>query len=342
MGEIKKSKKGIDYIPIKILLDKTRVVTKALLEKIPHNTKDDEVCLKIGRYKKITTRYGQVQEVESKEPKSELTLNGIELTNLISYLQDNYEPLKEGVSKFISLDDSFSDKNINYLKELFNYSDKNELIELLLKNNVVSNEILLGIEYANRLIAVEEFENMLEKDLREIEWQKWFKKNDWILGSEFVKILDERTIDTKNISDFLMQAYDGFLDIIEIKRPHMDLPFWAKTKDHNNYYPSSELIKAITQSNNYIYEVERESNSQKFIDRVGGIRTIKPRCILIYGRSNDWNNEQKESYRLLNSSYHSLSILTYDQVLERAKRILNISDEFFEDETKDNYDDVPF
>jgi hypothetical protein len=44
-----------------------------------------------------------------------------------------------------------------------------------------------------------------------------FQKNDWVLGTEFVKILDERKIDTANISDFLMQAYDGFIDIVEIK-----------------------------------------------------------------------------------------------------------------------------
>jgi len=90
---------------------------------------------------------------------------------------------------------------------------------------------------------------MLNQDLHEHDWQKWFEHNDWILGSEFVKILDEREIDTDNIADYLMQAYDGFLDIIEIKRPAKGLKFWADKKNHNNYIPSSELVKAITQAN---------------------------------------------------------------------------------------------
>ncbi len=41
-------------------------------------------------------------------------------------------------------------------------------------------------------------------------------------------------------------------------------------------------------------------------------------------RSNEWNDAQKESYRILNSSYHNLTVMTYDHVLARAKRILGL------------------
>ena len=44
-----------------------------------------------------------------------------------------------------------------------------------------------------------------------------------------MRILDERTIDTENVADYLVEAYDGFLDIIEIKRPGGGLRFWAAT-----------------------------------------------------------------------------------------------------------------
>ena len=119
-----------------------------------------------------------------------------------------------------------------------------------------------------------------------------------------------------------MEAYDGFLDVIEIKRPEIGIPFWANSLDHGNYIPSSDLIKAVTQASSYIYEVEREANSIKFLERVDGVKTIKPRCILIFGRSHDWSPKQIEAFRILNSGYHNLSIMTYDHVLERAKRIV--------------------
>ena len=175
---------------------------------------------------------------------------------------------------------------------------------------------------AKRIKAIEEFQTMLSNDLVESGWQNWFEKNSWILGSEFVRVLDERTIDPKNITDFLMEAYDGFLDIIEIKRPEGGMEFWSKTLDHGNHIPSTDLIKAITQASSYIYEVEREANSVKFLESVDGVKTVKPRCILIFGRCNNCSAEQIEAFRILNSGYHNLSIMTYDHVLARAKRIV--------------------
>jgi hypothetical protein len=164
---------------------------------------------------------------------------------------------------------------------------------------------------------------MLKNDLSESKWQIWFEENSWVLGSEFVEILDERKIDTKNITDYLVRSYDGFLDIIEIKKPEDGkLDFWSKTRDHGNLVPSSNLVKAITQATKYIYEVERESNSNKFLKRVKA-QIVKPRSILIFGRSDDWGDDENEAYRIINSSYHNLLIMTYDHVLDRAKRILN-------------------
>jgi len=113
----------------------------------------------------------------------------------------------------------------------------------------------------------------------------------------------------------------AFFDIIEIKRPEGSLRFWADGQDHGNWIPSADLTKAITQATRYIYEVEREANSVKFLERVRFVKTIKPRCVLIFGRSREWSDDQREAYRILNSSYHNLTIMTYDHVLERAKQI---------------------
>jgi hypothetical protein len=158
-----------------------------------------------------------------------------------------------------------------------------------------------------------------------------------VLGSDFAQIIDERKIDTENIADYIMRAFDGFIDLVEIK--NRGLPFWSSTKDHNNYVPSSDLTKAITQCLNYIYEIEREANSQKFIERTKR-KVVNPRCILVFGRSDGWNSEQREAYRILNSAYNQLSILTYDHLLSRAKNVLGIIDDDGDKNTIP--DDLPY
>lgn len=304
-----------------VLKDKKTVITRAGMWKVPHNTCDDEVHLKIGRYTKPTDWF-DTEIAELDKPKSELTLTGEEFVNLISFIQENYEPFKNGTKAFIPLDNPYDQSVANQVRQLLNLDDRERMLNFLIDNEVIPSDLEIGLAHAKRSRSIDEFNTMLELDLTESNWQSWFEENSWVLGTDFVKVLDERTIDTNNISDFLMQSYDGFLDIVEIKRPEGGLKFWQATLDHGNYIPHSDLIKAITQSSIYIHEVEREADSQKFFKRVGGVTTIKPRCTLIYGRSNDWNTEQQEAFRILNSSYHNLTIMTFDHVLERAKRIL--------------------
>lgn len=306
---------------VQIIRNKPRVLTRAIFWKIPHTNSEDEVYLKLGRYNK-PKNWSETETLELDSPKSELTLDGEEFQNLIEFISTYYEPFKEGTKAFLPLDNPFDQSNAEQIKQLLNLPDKQGMLQFLLNNDVIPEDLEIGLSHARKMKAIDEFHYLLESDFTENRWQNWFEKNNWVLGSDFVKVLDERVIDTQNISDFLMQSYDGFLDIIEIKRPEGGLKFWASSLDHNNYYPHSDLVKAITQSISYVHDVELQANDMKFFERVGKIKTIKPRCTLIFGRSNDWNQAQQEAFRVLNSSYHNLTIMTFDHVLERANRIL--------------------
>lgn len=326
MPDIRTSQSGIDYLNC-ILKDGVKVITKAVFWQIQHRTSGKDICLKIGRYRKLP------DGLECESPKSELTLNNEKFLKLVDFISENYAPLKDGAKTYITINNP---QLVSQLKGIFGYKDKTKVLELIIKNDLVPDDIVNGIKLQEKKKAILEYEEKLKQDHNEGVWQIWFKNNSWVLGSEFVRILDDRKIDTENISDYLMEAYDGFLDIIEIKRPGGSLQFWSPQKDHDNYVPHSDLIKAITQTANYIYEVEREMNSIKFLSRTGHVPVVKPRAVLIYGRSNDWDDEKRKSYRILNASYHSITILTYDHVLERAKRILGTN------QAVCNTDDIPF
>ena len=151
-------------------------------------------------------------------------------------------------------------------------------------------------------------------------------------------ILPERDIDVTDIADYLMRAIDGFLDVVEIKRP--DLPFWTRPDSHGNLCPSSQLTAAITQCLNYLYKIELQSNSVEFMERVEDTKTVKPQCMLVYGRSVDWDDNELKSLRILNAAYHQLHIITYDQLLMRAKLLLGIENETADEE--EDFSEWPF
>lgn len=155
-------------------------------------------------------------------------------------------------------------------------------------------------------------ENGIGKD--EEVWQRFFQTNPWILGSDFVEILDERVIDEDSITDLPVKDYDGFVNIIELKLPTED--FWTQ-----EIVPIASLTKAIMQCMRYITEMERRMNDYKKIGELGA-NILKPRITLIFGRSNEWTDKHRDQFRILNSSFHNISILTYDHVLLRAKKII--------------------
>lgn len=311
MSEIKTSAKGVNYAGPCTLQMKKRVCSEAILMRIPHAHADvQDISLKIGRY---NIPYG----LESKKPKSELTLNNEELDALIRYISENYKPLTLGQGEYINVSEESATLVENFKRLIEGQSDT---ARMLIENGILSDNVFLAASVIKKRDALIELQEKLQEEQPERYWQEWFTRNKWVLGSDFAQIVDERVIDTENIADYIMKSYDGFVDLVEIKKPN-GLPFWASTKDHGNYVPSADLAKAITQCLNYIYAIELEANSTKFARRIGS-RVIKPRCILIFGRSYDWNDQQREAYRILNAAYNQVSILTYDHISERAQNVL--------------------
>lgn len=332
MAERKTSKSGLPYLTETLKRSKL-VETKVALWEIAHNNSaNNEFSMRLGRYQAGT------DDPETLTPKSQLTLDGVEFSALLAFLRDDLQPFQLGVSRWVPLGEDLDEAQVEQLKTVFANPDRRALIELLEEHDVLPADLLASLEHRRRCRAVDEFRAMLERDLTEAPWQRWFEENDWVLGTEFVRVLDERDIDTDHIADYLMQAYDGFLDVVEIKRPGGNLNFWSASTDHGNSVPHSDLIKAVTQASRYILEIERECDSVKFQERVDGVPTVKPRGLLIYGRSSGWTQEQCESYRVLNAGYHNLSIMTFDHVLARAERALGLNPTPVATDT----DDLPF
>lgn len=358
--EQSKNYDNFSYDEAKTLNITPKTITKAQYQIINHNSGKEEKKLKIWRQglnkKEIkladqadsiiefirdncTLEESKLTEIkniiESSKAKNQITLDETSIDNLIEYLSC-YFPIKDGVKHLVKVDSKTSEiiNSINHsnitnsedflsiFNELIKKTDNKKIAEAIIASDLSYIDIQKALDIKKREDAINQFEEMLKNDLPESKWQGWFEENSWVLGSEFVKILGERRIDTNNISDYLIESYDGFLDIIEIKKPEEGkLDFWSKSRDHGNVVPSSSLVKAITQVTKYIYEVERESNSNKFLARVK-IPIVKPRGILIFGRSSNWDDEEKKAYRIIDSSYNNLLIMTYDHVLDRAKIIL--------------------
>jgi hypothetical protein len=215
-----------------------------------------------------------------------------------------------------------SKKNQEVIFDLFK-EHYPELDEKILTYKLVEKHKAALIEFSASLSD----KSKLERNF----WQSFLEKNKWMFGLSYVLPLNEKRLDINNTADYLFQSDDGFVDIIEIKHPHH--PFWQKNSKgeyikYRDYLQISDELKGcITQSVNYIFQLEK-----KFCDidwqRANGCEApVKPTCTVIIGRSNDWGIEEKTAFRLLNDSLHGVRVITFDHLYDRADRLLKILSE---------------
>lgn len=268
---------------------------------------EQQICLYPAVVEKLYNFIGKIKSLDCSNPNS-FIINEEDLNKLddnpvrgsdiyFADLRDKHEVGSELIKKLIKEPDLLKDFEIEDIYKLTNLKKKEKDLK----------------EFEYRLANMQNY----KEDTGHDNWQNWFNDRKWLFGSEVVQIIDERRVDHNGKFDYVVEADDGFVDLVEIKNP--PLPFWATNKDRGNLYPSTDLNKAITQSIKYIYSMEQKMDSKKTSRDLGNI--LKPKCTLVLGRTIDWGEEEYESFRILNSSFHNLTILTYDMLLERAKKM---------------------
>lgn len=266
-------------------------------------------------------------------------LDSIQTYELAQTLQDAY-PIGDGgissgkrtVLRGVDKDEIvITEKNkveaLNQLSKLLTEDDISSWLESNL--DALPTNLAIARIYHERKAKVEEFRKALARNEDEHFWQRFLKENDWMFGTACVEVISERRLDIHHTTDFPLKTHGGFMDIVEIKRPAS--PFWTNAKDGGYYkyrgkylIPNPELQGAIAQMTKYILQAEKRVNDADYIRDHDGAIPLKPRGIVIHGKSQDWKEEEWEAYRLLNDELHTVQVLTFDQLLAQAERLIAI------------------
>tara|TARA_R110002072_G_scaffold295382_3_gene466306 strand:+ start:1392 stop:2543 length:1152 start_codon:yes stop_codon:yes gene_type:complete len=186
------------------------------------------------------------------------------------------------------------------------------------------SNVVRHIAAASRMVeytaAYDELSSLVaDPSTPEKKFQKHLEKHPWMFGSEYSELLPRRTwTRDENLDYMLRRTVDGYLEIVEIKTAFPDALF-LHDKSHDSYYPSSKLSPVIGQVAHYIEEVERNRDHIIVHD---GDDPMKIRARAIVGRDGDADHQA--ALRKFNSHLFQIEIITYDQLLRIAKRVLDM------------------
>jgi hypothetical protein len=293
----------------------------------------------------------------SAEPIFAETFNFDQIISLYQHLNQISiisNPGKIKSSKFIETTDqiqyilgSFSGNDFDTLKSIIQFinknSDEKDIVEILLesleelsledlpaafkyrkyKQEIDNLELLLKLEKEGNILSdikkIPHLKNYMAGQPEAI-FQEWIERNiQWIFGVEYKSHkTDLRKIALFSTADVVMESMDGFIDLIELKRPsHIIL---IEDKSHNSYYPAVELSKALGQCGHYLNKMDEYKMQLQHEHKV---KLLRPRIKIIIGRTNDYIDKQYEALRMLNCNLNNIQIISYDYLLNCGQHILS-------------------
>lgn len=284
-----------------------------------------------------------------------IQLDSTQTYELSQALQDAYPIGEENISsgkrtviRGASKDEVVvTEKNkVEVLKKVSGLLSQEDINNWIKENiSVLSADLALVRLYRERKFQLTELEKSITADKDENYWQKFLKSNSWMFGASCIEILNERRLDIHHETDFPLRVDGGFMDIVEIKKP--SLPFWTLLKGGGFYkyrgkflVPNPELQGALAQTTKYILQAEKRVSDSEYIKDHGGVVPLKPRGLVVYGRSNNWGEEEWEAFRLLNDELHTVQVMTFDHLSTQAKRILAVMEVKDENPVPVEVDDI--
>lgn len=282
------------------------------------------------------------------------------LAELYRLLQE--KGIKLGEHSFIIADfDSVQINNKNkstYIKKLLDANLEDELWNQLLSiRPEVASKLANSTIQEGRAKTLEAFKNMLQQDLTEAEWQHFFEENTWIFGYglryQFLETIQSQPdYGGRSVSgrggqrgDFLTStiAETQYTCLVEIKKPSSAL---LQNNEYRNgaWGIGKELSGAISQIqvNCAQWEIE-DSRSSHNREKLGSTLTIMPKGIVVIGNTDQLDTlDKRNSFERFRRELHNPDIITYDELYERAKYIVEGDNKVVPDESYIDYDEIPF
>jgi hypothetical protein len=175
--------------------------------------------------------------------------------------------------------------------------------------------VLNFARYSNALV---ELKRLVADSENERDFQRHLEEHPWMFGSEYSERLARRNWTRGSDADHMVRrTSDGALELIEIKVPLNGRDLFIYDPSHDCYHPSSPLSKVVGQVMHYLEKLDQDCLRIAAID---GEDVNKIRAKIIIGRDSD--NWPQKTLRNLNAHLHRIEIITYDQLINIAERVL--------------------
>ena len=189
---------------------------------------------------------------------------------------------------------------------------------------------VMGERLADRIadtrLKLEEYDQLIHTSTTsETDVQRFLEVNPWIVGLPYISARGRVEI-PRGILDFVLDRFDGFFDVIELKGPQDPIVVepaasdLARPHSASGYSLGPALAKALAQAHHYRTLLDQSAGLGA---QYGLADTRQPKILILLGRSETLSESSKEILRQLNLSLHRVEVIPYDILGLRTSGLLS-------------------
>ncbi|MBC2728637.1 Shedu anti-phage system protein SduA domain-containing protein [Desulfosporosinus sp.] len=153
------------------------------------------------------------------------------------------------------------------------------------------------------------FRLVLDSNPNEEVCQRYLTENPVLMYPSALSIIPKHRLGTEYITDFVIESSSTEYILVEIEPPSFKL-------FNNNGDPSARLMHAQKQVEDWRQWVQENLSYAR--NSLQGI--MDPECWVIVGRQKELSDADIKALKRKNSELHHITIMTYDELLDRANR----------------------
>jgi hypothetical protein len=244
------------------------------------------------------------------------------------------DEILEALRDFETLDDRLLDEFVAYSERFAEDGGMEALLDQVTRSGegrLATTRVLadrLGERIADTRDQIAQYQQLIgSASVTETDVQGFLERNPWIVGLNYARARARVEIPRGEI-DFVLDRYDGFFDIVELKGPGETIVKERTTSEASDDRPpagsscslGSALANALAQAHLYRSILDR---SRDLNEQYGLQDTRQPRIIILLGRSTNLTTNGHEILRELNVSLHRVEVVPYDLLGKRMTGLLD-------------------
>jgi hypothetical protein len=173
--------------------------------------------------------------------------------------------------------------------------------------------------------AIDAYETLLANaGTTETDMQTFIERHLWLLGLDYAALRPRRA-GPSGTMDFMLERFDGFHDLLELKSPQDEIIRAPEVADGvppspHEYRLSATLAQALAQA--VVYR-DRLTRYAEVADELYGLPHARdPRLMIVLGKADSLPEHRRRILLELNKSLHRIEVVPYDVLAKRANAVL--------------------